>query len=200
MVERLDLSEESWLDFFNLSKRLTPDLDSFQVLWDLHPEEIAVVKIWNNEIPVPRFQQSYLRDYKFSGVVSKAKPLPEEFQPYLDWINGRKYGIFNEVLVNWYADGRNYVCSHNDDERQLVPGSPIVTITLTGEGLPRIFRFRTKTDKSIVQDFETHNGNVIVMGGKCQKEFKHEIVKVTGKKVSQMAPRISITLRQFRGK
>jgi len=37
----------------------------------------------------------------------------------------------------------------------------------------------------------------MVMGGKFQKEFKHEIVKINGKKGENTAKRISITFRQF---
>jgi len=36
------------------------------------------------------------------------------------------------------------------------------------------------------------------MGGTFQSEFKHEIVKITGKKADEAGPRISITLRQFK--
>lgn len=200
LAQRIELSESSWLDLFDLPEELVPDETLFEALWDLHPNNHAKVMIQGKLIPIPRFQQAYLRDYKFSGVVSKAVEMPEPFQPYLDWANDQGYGTFNEVLVNWYQNGSNYIGSHSDDEKQLVPGSPIVTITLSEEGLPRIFRVRSKKDKSIVQDLQTLNGNVIVMGGDCQKEFKHEIVKATGKKASQMASRISITLRQFKGK
>ena len=133
------------------------------------------------------------------------------FRPYLDWMNSLGYGEFNQFLVNWYQDGENYIGSHADDEKQLIPNSPIVSITLCMGGtfdesgnfnlgnnlIPRKFRIRDK-NKKIFEDVETTNGLVLVMGGKFQKEFKHEIVKIAGKKASLTGPRISITLRQFK--
>lgn len=196
LAERIDITENSWLDILKLSKRLRRK-DNFDELWNLHPEEKHQIRIHGKLIPVPRFQQSYLRDYTFSGTVSKSLDLPEEFQPYLRWANKQGYGKFNQVLINWYETGANYISKHADSERQLVPDSPIMTITLTGEGLPRTFRVRRKDTSKIIQDFETHHGMVIVMGGKCQKECTHEIVKTTGSKSEKMAPRISITLRIF---
>ncbi len=194
---RIILSKHSWLDVFDIDSGLLPDTKSFDRLWKLHPEGHSYVKIWGNLQQVPRWQQSYLRNYKFSGVVSEALPLPKEFSAYLRWANNLGYGEFNEVLVNWYQDGNNYIGSHSDDESALVPGSPILTLTLSAKGLPRKFRIRSKVTKVIIEDLETTNGKVIVMGGHCQKEFKHEIPKVTGAKASQMGARISVTMRQF---
>lgn len=85
----------------------------------------------------------------------------------------------------------------SDDESQLVTGSPIVTITLCLEGVPRKFRIRNKSDKTITKDILTTNGIVLTMGGDFQKEFKHEIVKVTGGAAKKVGPRISLTFRQF---
>ena len=202
------MGNESWLDIRTLPFYLIADADVFQRIWDLHPATSSQVMIVGKLVTIPRYQQSYLRDYKFSGVEAKAIPLPAVLEDYLTWANGLGYGVFNQFLVNWYQDGNNYIGSHADSEAQLVANSPVMTITLcqpseadkkgnTAKPVLRKFRIRDN-EKNIVKDIETANGSVIVMGGAFQKEFKHEIVKITGKKAEEVGPRISITLRQFK--
>lgn len=90
-------------------------------------------------------------------------------------------------------NGYHYIGSHADNEKQLVIGSPIVSISFGGT---RTFRIRDK-NKKIVKDFELKNKDIIIMGGTMQKEFKHEIVKVNGQKGLNVDKRINITFRQF---
>ena len=193
------LTEDSWLDQGHLPSKLNiSDPDDFALLWDLHPSTHSEVRMGSRMVPIPRWQQSYIRDYKFSGNTAKAEDLPEELEPYLKWADSLNYGEFNQFLVNWYEDGNHYIGPHADNTRPLVPDSPIITISICPSGTPRKFRIRNIGDKEIVRDVETTNGLVLVMGGAFQKEFKHEIVKITGKKAMEAGPRISITLRQFK--
>lgn len=194
--ETENLTRTSSLDTMILPKELIPNATQFKSLWDLHPEEHAEVMIYGRLTPIPRWQRSYGKDYKFSGVVSKGFPLPDLIKPYLDYANSLGYGEFNEVLLNWY-NGSHYIGSHADDEKQLNKNSPIVTITLCLPGEPRKFRIRDKKTKDIVKDVLTTNGLVLVMCGEFQKEFKHEVVRLTGGSIQKAGDRISITLRQF---
>jgi len=195
--EREEMTPLSWLDTGKLPSKLITNEDQFQVLWDLHPETHHEVLIYGELRPIPRWQQSYLRDYKFSGAELKTLPLPDEFKPYMTWANSLGYGKFNSFLVNWYEDGEHYIGAHADSTVQLVPDSPIITITLCLPGQPRKFRLRDM-EKNIVKDVLTPNGVVLVMGGRFQKEFKHEIVKIAGAAAKKAGSRISITLRQFK--
>ncbi len=196
---RNKMGKSSWLDCGTVPINLKPGSIQFKTLWNLHPDVHSEIVMYGKKVKIPRYQQSYLQDYKFSGAVSKQVPLPDEMLSYLKWANSLGYGDFQQVLVNWYQNGENYIGSHSDDESQLVENSPIVTITLCGPGEPRKFRIRAKDEqKTIQKDIETKNGDVLVMGGKFQKEFKHEIVKMTGKSALKAGARISITLRQFK--
>ena len=200
------LSDDSWYLIDVLPDHLIPSPDQFEQMWNQHPEERGKVIIYGQEKTIPRYQQSYLQSYKFSGVESKAKDLPAIFQPYLDWCNltynlthnltppdlSPRYS-YNQVLLNWYHP-EHYIGTHWDDESQLVPNSPIATISF---GQSRKFRIRDR-EKKIVKDIQTGHGTVLIMGGKFQKEFKHEIVKVTGKKLESMDRRISFTARIFK--
>lgn len=191
------LSEDSWLDTFQIPDRLIPNEEKFEELWSLHPTIQNKVMIRGHLKTMPRFQQSYIKDYWFSGMNSLSKSLPKPFKPYLDYFNDlEEYGgKFNQVLLNWYQNGHNYIGSHRDDESQLRNDSPIVTLSL---GAVRKFRVRKKWNKEVVKDIDMTPGLFLVMGGKFQKEFKHEVVKISGKKGERTGRRISITLRQFR--
>lgn len=208
VIKRNVMSKTSWLDETVLTDNLIANEEDFQKLWDLHPPEPHKVVIYGKLTPTPRYQQAYLRSYKFSGTESQSLPLPELLKPYLEWANNLGYGDFNAVLINWYKNGENYIGSHSDDERQLVANSPVVTITLCqpseaekkgfiAKPTLRKFRIRDKETNEIVKDVQTANGSVLIMGGRFQKKFRHEIVKITGAIATKVGPRISITLRQF---
>lgn len=197
LVKREKITKSSWVDYCVLPKNLILDESDFKTIWDLHPDEHLNVKIYGKLIPVPRWQQSYGRNYEFSGIVAKGIEFPDELKPYIDFANSIGYpGTFNSALVNWYQDGNHYIGSHADGINKLVVDSPIITITLCLPGEPRIFRIRN-SQKVIVKDIPTTNGLIITMGGKFQRELKHEIVKMCGKKAKKAGARISITLRQF---
>lgn len=46
------LSTDSWLDEFSLDEKLDIDFDS---LWDTHPEEYGLVKIYGKVLHTPRW-------------------------------------------------------------------------------------------------------------------------------------------------
>jgi alkylated DNA repair dioxygenase AlkB len=71
---------------------------------------------------------------------------------------------------------------------------PIVSISL---GETRIFRFRDKT-KKIVLDIPLEDELCVIMGGKIQEEFTHEIPKINCNKGLKIGKRINITLRSFK--
>ena len=116
-----------------------PQID-FDLLWELIPEEKHKVRMGGRLVEVPRYSQSYLRNYSYTGNIARAKPLPDILRPFLNY--AREYDErFNQILVNWYEDGHNYIGPHSDDERQLIQNSPIMSISL---GQERKFRIRNK--------------------------------------------------------
>lgn len=186
-----NLTDNSWLDEGDLPEKLT---ENFDTLYNLHPDEYGKIIIFGKKIDTPRYQQTYGRDYTFSGINHAPLELPDEFKPFLEWANSLDYGPFNQVLVNWYANGNHYIGAHSDDERQLIKHSPIVSISL---GATRTFRLRKKGESGIFKDILMPDGTVLVMGGKFQSEFKHEVPKINGKKGHGVGRRINITFRQF---
>ncbi len=205
----LDESGDTWIDLYYSEVAKSIDFDE---LWDLHPKDRGTIKIFGKETIVPRWQQSYERPYYFSGMVHEAGPLPDSFQPFLEEARKTDYGTgFNEVLVNWYQDGMDYIGPHSDDESQMVLGprgeSLVYSLTLQEAPGNRIFRLKPKVpQKSTLPeaerkqlgreriDVQLRHGLVVIMGGLCQLKYKHQ-VPATKKTVGR---RINVTIRCFR--
>lgn len=91
-MTRTVMSKTSWLDETTLPSDLIASEEDFNILWALHPPAQHKVRLYGKMIDTPRFQQAYLRTYKFSGTESQALPLPDLFAPYLTWANNLGYG------------------------------------------------------------------------------------------------------------
>lgn len=76
-------------------------------------------------------------------------------------------------LCHWYRDGNDSIASHSDDETDLEPGSPIISLSF---GATRTFVIRDKDGKKMLSH-DINSGSVIVMLDPMQKNFKHEIPK-----------------------
>jgi alkylated DNA repair dioxygenase AlkB len=189
---RYTLSENSWIEERSLSCDIDIDFDE---LWSMHPIERPILTIFGVDRTTPRWYKSYGRDYKFSGSISYSEPIPDILEEMLNFANNLNLGAFNQILVNWYDNGHDNIGPHSDDERQLVKDSPIVSISF---GARRIFRIRKKASKEIALDLPVNNRTFLIMGGKMQSEFTHEVPKITGNKGLTVGRRINITLRQFK--
>lgn len=193
---------DKYLDVLRLPagivKKFRPGSTNFKGLVSLKPKERGQVKIYGKLVDVPRTQKSYLRDYTFSGVNQLAEAvLPSELTPFMEWAKTTSYastGDFNQLLVNWYANGNEYIGAHSDNESQLKKDSEIISISL---GATRKFRIRNKETKAIVKDINLAHGDVVVMKAGMQDLFTHEIVKIAGEKGKKVDCRVNITLRKF---
>lgn len=166
------------------------DSTQFDTIWNLHPAEFHRVKIMGKEVPTPRWQQAYGKNYRYTGSKNNALPIPAELQPFMDWAKENVDARLNGLLLNWY-DGqhRHYIGAHRDDLRDMVPGSPIVTISL---GQERMFRMRPYK-KAGFQDFAMPNGSAIVIPFETNLHWTHEVPH----KAEYDGRRISVTLRAY---
>ncbi len=171
--------------------------DEYQKLWDIHPEERGKIKLMDIIISTPRWTQSYFMNYNFSGLDHPVyDDIPNIVKPHLKFVNDMKIGPgeFNQCLINWYGNGHDYIGEHSDDESQLLSNSPILGINF---GTARKLRIRSKTNKLDKIDFMMGPNSFYIMMGQCQKNYKHGIVKIGGKKGENTGSRISLTFRQF---
>ena len=176
----------SYIDYFTLPEAYTID---FNYLVKLQPETQHEIKIFGKTQKVPRYQQAYGKDYIFSNAVSHALPVPDKLKPLMDYFSEMYNCNFNALLINWYPDGQYYIGMHSDNEKQIVPESPIITVSF---GETR--KFVTKEISTSAQTaYQLKHRDVLVMRGTFQKTHKHGIPKQL--KVKGM--RISVTLRCF---
>lgn len=213
----------SWVDNIpKLPEEIQVNAQLFEELWQIHPEKVGEVFVFGQFRDTPRWQQSFGKSYYFSGMYHQAWPL--EKHEYLirlqTWVRGHAADNdphrghaggekknpnwkFDQVLINWYADGKHYIGPHSDDESQLVPNSPIYSfsfgetrrfvIKIKKQSMAKFKSFESDFPKSIVMK----DNSCLVMGGQMQKHFTHEVPKVLSKKIT-VGRRINITFRCFR--
>jgi hypothetical protein len=107
---------------------------------------------------------------------------------------------YNACLVNWYKPEHS-IGLHSDDEASMdhmVNDFPIVSLSWGG---PRRFLLRPKpkTTNALqrITELVVQSGDLIVMGGKCQVEFKHEVPRLR-KCDGIVDNRISWTIRKMK--
>ena len=183
------LNETSWI----IHQRLPCKLPTFSDLWKEKPLEKEKIKMFGKTINAPRYSKAYLTDYEFSGLNhSASKELPIGVDEIFEFCKNNISDKFNGVLINWYEPD-SYIGFHSDDEKRLIPGIPIITITLLeNEREPRKFLIKSSTD--VTSQFFLKHGDILVMGGNCQKTYKHAVPM--SKKYKHR--RISITIRAFK--
>ena len=194
------LSDDSWVVQGDLGGCGFVDEIDFDALWDLHPAEFGVVRMFDKIVSTPRWTQSYGRRYWYSGVMHEAEPVPELLKPLFAWVNSSALsshcegrtgtGEFNQLLVNWYADGAHYIGPHCDNEAQIRASSPIVSVSL---GAERVFRVRDRNTKKIALDLGMRDRSFLVMGGEMQRRFTHEVPKTK----KESGRRINVTFRNL---
>ena len=93
---------------------------------------------------------------------------------------------FGELALNYYRDGRDSVAFHRDRELRELDDTLVVILTL---GAARPFRIRPFPHAGTrSRDLAPGSGDLLVMGGACQREWEHGVPKVAhaGPRVSAM--------------
>jgi len=125
--------------------------------------------------PIPRLQAWYgwpeatytysrikLKPNKWTANLLALKRICEKFAE----------ASFQGVLCNLYRDGRDYAALHSDNEPELGERPVIASLSL---GAERKFKLR-HSDGEIVEIWPK-SGSLIVMSGRLQECWKHELPK-----------------------
>jgi alkylated DNA repair dioxygenase AlkB len=100
----------------------------------------------------------------------------------------RRYGVLlANVGLNYYRDGRDSVAWHGD---RVARDRDAAVIAIVSVGGARPFRLRPRTGGP-GHDWRLGGGDLLVMGGTCQRTWRHAVPKVA----SGAPPRISISFR-----
>ena len=142
--------------------------------WDQHTRPM-----YGERVLQPRLTARWRDDAQLAERV----PVLEEMRRLLTDRYGRD---FDTGGLNLYRDGRDSVAWHGDRIPEELR-EPVVAIVSVGE--PRRFLLRPKGGGRS-RRFELGAGDLLVTGGRCQREWQHSVPKVAA-----AGPRISITFR-----
>lgn len=93
----------------------------------------------------------------------------------------------DRVSMALYRGGDDSVAWHGDRMGEQVEDCIVAIVSLRG---PRRLRIRPKGGKGPVRSFDLGNGDLLVMGGACQRHYEHHVPKV-----ARAEPRISLMFR-----
>ncbi len=185
-----------------LPKKLQVNDSEFEKLWNLHPPMKSQGELGGKQVNFHRYTascgNSYDTDYKFD---INSMPL---FRNILDFVRNDSDKPYNELLINWYEDGNDYIGYHND-KGNFIPGSSIYSFTYGQERDFYIRPIRESVRKrmnivSVNPDYHLAltmpNNSLIIMGGYMQKYYEHSVPKRTSKR-NPLRQRVNITLRLF---
>lgn len=128
---------------------------------------------WNKKMP--RLTAFYGDgEYKYSGLKNTGIP----YNPVLTQLHNRvseKLGMsFNGCLLNMYRTLNDSVAWHCDDEKDLNPLSPIVSLSF---GDTRAFCVKPKQNKGQITRVDLNSGDLFIMLPLFQNTYLHAILK-----------------------
>lgn len=164
-----------------------------QRLWreaETYPLSSPEVKVFGKWHAIPR-RQVWFGDtschYKYSGLLVEPEPWPKVLALLRQRLQADFGLCSNGVLVNHYADGRDCMGWHSDNEAELVPDADIASVSL-GAGRDFVLRHRF-TGERIVLPLVT--GDLLLMHAPMQQVWQHSLPK----RLRLDKPRLNFTFR-----
>jgi alkylated DNA repair dioxygenase AlkB len=204
-MQYLDSNKLSWVEVDKLPDNLIQySNENFDKMFSYHPDLRAKVIMYDKEVDCHRWQQSYLHtpkyrnlvntSYMFCGKNSDIKDtLPDEFQVLFDHVNTN---LYNQVTINWYDDGNDYIAYHSDYTAGLNTTDILVVNLVKNEDQLRKFCIKPKSKNfnylNRKVEIPLYNGTIIKMCGDTQLEFRHGVPKV-----KDAPKRISLSFRSY---
>lgn len=205
-----------------LRKAFTASLAAVVAIFGFMSDESKVPKTPNPMNPATfllRKQCTFGAAYSF-GQQSTAIPGPSENWPvavqralFMARLFALQMGYspeaYNGVHANLYDGPEAAVQAHADKEAEMMRGYPIISMTLLdGRKMPRDFQIYEWDGKTKVAEITLDDGDVLIMAGRMQEQFKHAVDKVKTRKSPDPQPcaprdyrgarRINFTVRAFR--
>jgi len=172
MLRRIDLDAQSWIDY--APGWLTGDARLYDVLVDSVPWEQPEVRMYDKMVRTPR-------------LVGKVDPLAHPvLDEMTDLLSDRYHMRLDRLTAGWYRTGTDSVAWHGDRIARERPRSIVATVSLGG---PRRFLIRPKDGGESIS-FDLGAGDLVVMGGACQRLWEHTIPKTVS-----APPRIALMFR-----
>jgi alkylated DNA repair dioxygenase AlkB len=186
-VRRTDLGRGAWIDV--LPRWLTGADQVYERLARDVPWQAERRQMYDRVVDVPRLLCFYGENEEL--------PLPilDEARDLLSAYYAQQLGEpFRTAGLCFYRDGRDSVAWHGDRIGRGNHEDTMVAILSVGE--PRVLALRPRPGGSSgpvssTVRYPLGHGDLIVMGGSCQRAWEHAIPKASG----HVGPRISIQFR-----
>ncbi len=163
----------------------------FQTLLNTIKWKQDEIKVFGKTYPQPRLTALYANNnnsYSYSNITMS----PNSFTKELLFIKEKIEDVctikFTSCLLNLYRNGQDSNGWHADDEKELGKEPVIASISF---GEERWFHFKHKTNKKARQKILLQHGSLLLMKGKTQECWLHQIPKT--RKV--IYSRINLTFR-----
>jgi alkylated DNA repair dioxygenase AlkB len=180
-VERRPLSDGAWVDL--RPGFITAADELFDVLAGAVPWREERMRIYDSTVQVPRLLAGYAQGETLPHSVL------DEARAALNAHYAEELGEpFVSVGLCLYRDGRDSVAWHGDRVARESERDTMVAIVSLGAARP--FGLRPKSGGPGLR-LQVGHGDLLVMGGSCQRTWLHRIPKVT----SCLGARISIQFR-----
>jgi alkylated DNA repair dioxygenase AlkB len=174
-TERIPLDDTAWID---VTRDLLHGADAvFADLAERIEWKQGRRQMWDHVYDDPRLSRWFPRDQ------GDQHPALADVRAHLE----RRYRVrMRGVGFNYYRDGQDSVASHADRELRELDDTLVAILTLGGR---RPFLVRPKGGGRSI-DLAPGSGDLLVMGGSCQRDWEHGIPKV-----ARCDPRISASWR-----
>ena len=194
MIRKKFKQGNSWVVQFDLPEEIRQTPEEFLQLIREKPEERGFFPGPGGVVPLPRWQETYLKSYEFSGIAHEAKPMVNDYaKRVLLWTCEHAEKKYNQFMTNWYMDGTEYMGKHGDSVKQLVEDSPIYSFSY---GADRDFVIESRDPNSLERRYvlPLRDNTCTIMSYDLQLYYLHSVpMRQRVKK-----PRANFTVRMFR--
>ncbi|SDC01563.1 alpha-ketoglutarate-dependent dioxygenase AlkB [Nocardioides lianchengensis] len=180
-IERMGLTRGAWVD---VRRSWLPDADDvFARLVADVPWRAERRQMYDRVVDVPRLLHTYMLGEPLPHpVLEEARDaLSDHYRPELG-------EPFRTAGCCYYRDGRDSVAWHGDTIGRGKTQDTMVAIVSVGD--PRKLHLRPRAGGAEAVVVEMGHGDLVVMGGSCQRTWEHAVPKV-----SSAGPRISVQFR-----
>lgn len=173
-LERTELSSDAWFDY--APGWLSGHEALFQTLVESVRFRREKRQMYERIVDVPRLIAALPADGAVPPIVERARVVLSE----------RYAEHFARISLGYYRNGEESVAWHGDYVARKLPSALVATLSV---GAPRRFLIRPKGGGASIA-LSLGWGDLLVMGGSCQRTFEHSIPKVRS-----AAPRIAVMFR-----
>jgi alkylated DNA repair dioxygenase AlkB len=175
-LRRRELGDGAWVDHQPGWCRGADGL--FARLLEQTPWGGRTVHMYDRVVAEPRLTHRWHLD--------EGAPPPDDLRVMAQVLSGHYRVRFSQIGVNLYRDGADSVAWHGDRVARELPEAVVALVSL---GAIRPFRLRpTGGGRSVL--YRPGPGDLLVMGGSCQRTWQHAVPKSRG-----AGPRISVQFR-----